>query len=110
MPLRSDPGRLPRRNHYQEGPGFLFVATQGGRPPEADVAAGASRAWSGVARRGTAALGGGRAGRRRSPRSCGIGRATLFRWRSASRRAAWRASSMRRGRAGRASSTRSSSG
>ncbi len=35
MALRSDPRRLPRRNHYQEGPGFLFVATQGGRPPEA---------------------------------------------------------------------------
>ena len=26
--------RLLRRNHYQEGPGFLFVATQGRRPPE----------------------------------------------------------------------------
>lgn len=35
MPLRSDPRRLPRRNHYQEGPGFLFLATQGGRPPRA---------------------------------------------------------------------------
>ena len=34
MPLKSDPRRLPRRNHYQEGPGFLFLATQGGRPPE----------------------------------------------------------------------------
>lgn len=33
MGLLSDPRRLPRRNHYQEGPGFLFVATQGGRPP-----------------------------------------------------------------------------
>ena len=31
----ADPRRLPRRNHYQEGPGFLFVATQGGRPPGA---------------------------------------------------------------------------
>ncbi len=31
MGLKSDPRRLPRRNHYQEGPGFLFVATQGGR-------------------------------------------------------------------------------
>ena len=30
----ANPRRLPRRNHYQEGPGFLFVATQGrGRPP-----------------------------------------------------------------------------
>ncbi len=24
----ANPRRLPRRNHYQEGPGFLFVATQ----------------------------------------------------------------------------------
>ena len=23
----ANPRRLPRRNHYQEGPGFLFVAT-----------------------------------------------------------------------------------
>ena len=30
----SDPRRRLRRNHYQEGPGFLFVATQGGRPAE----------------------------------------------------------------------------
>ena len=29
MPLRSDPRRLPRRNHYQEGPGFLFLAFGG---------------------------------------------------------------------------------
>ncbi len=28
----SDPRRRVRRNHYQEGPGFLFLATQGGRP------------------------------------------------------------------------------
>ena len=34
MLIKSDPGRLPRRDHYQEGPGFLFVATQGGRPVE----------------------------------------------------------------------------
>ena len=32
MPLKSNPHRLPRRNHYQEGPDFLFLATQGGRP------------------------------------------------------------------------------
>ena len=31
-----DPRRWVRRHHYQEGPGFLFVATQGGRP-EADL-------------------------------------------------------------------------
>ena len=28
----SDPRRLVRRNRYQEGPGFLFIATQNGRP------------------------------------------------------------------------------
>jgi hypothetical protein len=28
-----NPRRLPRQNHYKEGPGCLFVATQGGRPP-----------------------------------------------------------------------------
>jgi len=38
MPLRSDPRRLARRNHYQEGPGFLFLATQGGRPTGVDMA------------------------------------------------------------------------
>ena len=29
----SNPRRLPRRNHFQEGPGFLFLATENGRPP-----------------------------------------------------------------------------
>src|SRR5256712_8066520 len=28
----KDPRRWVRRHHYQEGPGFLFLATQGGRP------------------------------------------------------------------------------
>lgn len=28
----SDPRRFLRRHHYQEGPGFLFLATQNGRP------------------------------------------------------------------------------
>src|SRR5260221_8926610 len=28
----TDPHRRLRRNHYQEGPGFLFLATQNGRP------------------------------------------------------------------------------
>ncbi len=36
MPLKSDHRRLPRRNQYQEGPDFLFVATQGGRPRAAE--------------------------------------------------------------------------
>ena len=30
---RSDPHRRPFRHTYQEGPGFLFLATRGGRPP-----------------------------------------------------------------------------
>ncbi len=30
----DDPRRWVRRHHYQEGPGFLFLATQGGRPAE----------------------------------------------------------------------------
>ncbi len=30
----SDPHRWLRRNRYQEGPDFLFLATQNGRPPE----------------------------------------------------------------------------
>src|SRR5437879_12297900 len=76
----SDPRRLPRRNHYQEGPGFLFVATQGGRPPD------------GVSRDGPAAV---VRRRRRALRrwsegeplgticaETGCTRATLFRWRS----------------------------
>jgi transposase InsO family protein len=29
----SDPQRRPLRHTYQEGPGFLFLATRGGRPP-----------------------------------------------------------------------------
>ena len=37
MATKSDPRRLPRRNHYQEGPGFLFLATENGRPPSASA-------------------------------------------------------------------------
>jgi len=78
MPLRSDPGRLPRRNHYQEGPGFLFLATQGGRPLEADVAASVAS----VVRLRAAAL---RCWHEGDPAvqvaaELGIGRATLYRW------------------------------
>lgn len=39
MGTKSDPSRLPRRNHYQEGPGFLFLATENGRPPSASAPA-----------------------------------------------------------------------
>jgi putative transposase len=34
---RSDQHRRPLRNRYQEGPGFLFLATSGGRPPAAST-------------------------------------------------------------------------
>ncbi|MEJ7697756.1 MAG: hypothetical protein WKF78_14345 [Candidatus Limnocylindrales bacterium] len=40
----ANPRRLPRRNHYQEGPGFLFVASQGGRPPDGSRASSAQAA------------------------------------------------------------------
>ena len=80
MGLKSDPRRLPRRNHYQEGPGFLFLATQGGRPPRA----AAPGRWAASVRRRRQAL------RRWAdgtsiPAVCadaGCARATLFRWRS----------------------------
>src|SRR5260370_18055658 len=35
----SDPSRRLRRHRYQEGPGFLFLATQGGRPPGSPASA-----------------------------------------------------------------------
>ncbi len=78
MPPRSDPGRLPRRNHYQEGPGFLFLATQGGRPLEADVAASVAS----VVRLRAAALRRWHEGHPATQVAAelGIGRATLYRW------------------------------
>jgi transposase-like protein len=77
---RSDPRRLPRRNHYQEGTGFLGPATQGGRPPESVVPG----ATAGAIRHRAAAL---RRWREGEPVAglCaepGVPRATLFRWRS----------------------------
>src|SRR5712691_2549311 len=76
----ANPRRLPRRNHYQEGPGFLFVATQGGRPPE-DVA---RRAQARIVRRRRAAL---RRWADGEPiaticAELGCSRATLFCWRT----------------------------
>jgi len=84
MPLRSDPRRLPRRNHYQEGPGFLFLATENGRPPNATD----PDRLAAVVRRRRAAL---RAWDERSPVSeiCqrfGCSRASLHRWRERFRR------------------------
>ena len=76
----ANPRRLPRRNHYQEGPGFLFVATQGGRPPESIVGAGPAA----IVRRRRAAL---RRWADGQPLAtiCGelrCSRASLFRWRT----------------------------
>ncbi len=79
MPLKSDPRRLPRRNHYQEGPGFMFLATQGGRPP-ATIRTGTVAA---IVRRRRRALrewaDGGSITEVCAQASCS--RATLFRWR-----------------------------
>jgi len=80
MPRLSDPRRLPRRNHYQEGPGFLFLATQGGRPPSgAPVERTAN-----VVRRRRAALRRLEAGETASAICADLGcsRASLYRWRA----------------------------
>jgi len=76
----ANPRRLPRRNHYQEGPDFLFVATQGGRPPD-DAGQPEPAA---IVRRRRAAL---RRWADGEPiaRVCaevGCSRASLFRWRT----------------------------
>ena len=76
----ANPRRLPRRNHYQEGPGFLFVATQGGRPSESTVGAGPAA----IVRRRHAALrrwaDGEPLGAICAESRCS--RASLFRWRT----------------------------
>ncbi len=76
----ANPRRLPRRNHYQEGPDFLFVATQGGRPTEV----GRDRAQATTVRRRRAAL---RRWAEGEPLATicaedGCSRASLFRWRT----------------------------
>ncbi|MFP5343602.1 MAG: helix-turn-helix domain-containing protein [Candidatus Limnocylindria bacterium] len=76
----ANPRRLPRRNHYQEGPGFLIVATQGGRPPEVAP----QREQAPIVRRRRAAV------RRWADGDAvatvcadvGCSRASLFRWRA----------------------------
>ena len=79
MPSKSDPRRLPRRNHYQEGPGFLFLATQGGRPPHSP---GTPRPAQ-VVRRRRAALRRWEAGEPMATICAEVGcsRASLYRWR-----------------------------
>ena len=76
----ANPRRLPRRNHYQEGPGFLFVATQGGRPPD-DLSPSRPAA---IVRRRRAALRRWAAGEPLETvcAELGCSRASLFRWRS----------------------------
>lgn len=79
MATKSDPRRLPRRNHFQEGPGFLFLATENGRPPvtpDPDRLAmtvrrrrGALREWSDGASLAEICA------------RYGCSRASLFRWR-----------------------------
>lgn len=80
MALRSDPRRLPRRNHYQEGPGFLFLATHGGRA----LARAVGSREAAVVRRRRRAL---RRWADGEPieairRDTGCSQATLFRWRA----------------------------
>lgn len=79
MPSPSDPRRLPLRNHYQEGPGFLFLATQGGRPPSPPRA----RRPAQVVRRRRAALRRWQAGESVATicAELGYSRASLYRWR-----------------------------
>lgn len=79
MPRLSDPRRLPRRNHYQEGPGFLFLATQGGRPPRPRDAPRPAQ----VVRRRRAALRRWEAGQPVAAicAEFGCSRASLYRWR-----------------------------
>jgi len=79
MPRLSDPGRLPRRNHYQEGPGFLFLATQGGRPPGSGQLVRPAQ----VVRRRRAALRRWEAGEAIATICAAVGcsRASLYRWR-----------------------------
>lgn len=72
----NDPKRRSRRHHYQEGPGFLFVATQGGRPPRAQPEASLQRVRERMravrlAREGGAAD---------ACRQTGCSRASLYRW------------------------------
>jgi hypothetical protein len=80
MPIKSDPRRLPRRNHYQEGPGFLFVATQGGRP----VGSSVDPALAATVRRRHGALRRWADGEALTTvcAEADCSRATLFRWRS----------------------------
>ena len=86
----SDPHRRLRRHTYQEGPGFLFLATRGGRPPDracARMSVACASASAACARRsprasprpspsvsaGRACIAGGAATRRAASRRCASG-------------------------------------
>ncbi len=107
MPLKSDPRRLPRRNHYQEGPGFLFVATQGGRPPGRRSTS--SRRRSSGAGRGAPAVAEGEPLDAVCAEAAAVGR-RLFRWRTRFEADGMAGLVDRPGRDRRASSRPSSSG
>lgn len=76
-----DPRRRVRRHRYQEGPGFLFLATQGGRPPKADVAARADVLE--IRRRMRALRLRQELGLEATLLACECSRRSLFRWRAA---------------------------
>jgi transposase len=71
-----DPKRRTRRHHYQEGPGFLFVATQGGRPPQALPDASLKR----VRERMRAVRLAKESGALEACRQMGCSRPSLYRW------------------------------
>lgn len=75
-----DPTRRWLRHTYQEGPGFRFLATRGGRPPSAELA----RGWAKVVRRRAHVL---RVARDEDPAAAlrlgECSRMTLWRWQQA---------------------------
>ena len=77
IPSRAaDPRRATRRNHYQEGPGFLFLATQNGRPRGESVAPDLDR----VRRRMRAVRRSKQVGVEVAAAELGIAGRSLYRW------------------------------
>lgn len=72
----SDPRRRTRRHHYQQGPGFLFLATQGGRPPEDP----GRTSLDYVRRRRRAVRRAEEIGPERACNECGCSKRSLYRW------------------------------
>ncbi|TAN34926.1 helix-turn-helix domain-containing protein [bacterium] len=73
----SDPRRGVRRHHYQEGPGFLFLATQNGRPTMEHQA---GPGLEGVRRRMRTVKRALEAGVETASRESGVPRRSLYRW------------------------------